>query len=256
MKAVILAGGLGTRLTEETTIRPKPMVEIGGKPVLWHIMKIYSTFGIHDFIICLGFKGYIIKEYFANYFLHTSDITFDMKQNKMSIHQNYAEPWTVTLVDTGEKTMTGGRLKRIEDYLSEDDFCLTYGDGVADIDIKALLKSHQESKRLATVTAIQPLGRFGILDFEGNEVKSFIEKPKSDGSWVNGGFFVLSPRVLNYIKDDATLWEQEPMRILAKEGQMNSYFHRGFWQPVDTLREKQLLEELWQSGKEPWKIWE
>ena len=206
MKAVILAGGLGTRLTEETTIRPKPMVEIGGKPVLWHIMKIYSTFGIHDFIICLGFKGYIIKEYFANYFLHTSDITFDMKQNKMSIHQNYAEPWTVTLVDTGEKTMTGGRLKRIEDYLSEDDFCLTYGDGVADIDIKALLKSHQESKRLATVTAIQPLGRFGILDFEGNEVKSFIEKPKSDGSWVNGGFFVLSPRVLNYIKDDATLW--------------------------------------------------
>ncbi|EKD53789.1 MAG: hypothetical protein ACD_60C00153G0009 [uncultured bacterium] len=256
MKAVILAGGLGTRLTEETTIRPKPMVEIGGKPVLWHIMKIYSTFGIHDFIICLGFKGYIIKEYFANYFLHTSDITFDMKQNKMSIHQNYAEPWTVTLVDTGEKTMTGGRLKRIEDYLSEDDFCLTYGDGVADIDIKALLKSHQESKRLATVTAIQPLGRFGILDFEGNEVKSFIEKPKSDGSWVNGGFFVLSPRVLNYIKDDATLWEQEPMRILAKEGQMNSYFHRGFWQPVDTLREKQLLEELWQSGKAPWKIWE
>lgn len=255
MKAVILAGGLGTRLSEETVVRPKPMVEIGGKPILWHIMKIYSAYHIHDFIICLGYKGYIIKEYFANYFLHMSDVTFDMKQNKMSIHQNSSEPWTVTLVDTGDDTMTGGRLKRVKPYLGEDDFCFTYGDGVADIDITALLKTHQQTKRLATVTATQPPGRFGAIDFEGNFVKAFKEKPKGDGAWINGGFFVLSPRVVDYIHDDTTLWEQEPMHRLAEDDQMSVYFHQGFWQPMDTLREKHLLEELWQSGKAPWKVW-
>ncbi len=257
MKAVILAGGLGTRLSEETATRPKPMVEIGGKPILWHIMKIYSAHGIHDFIICLGYKGYLIKEYFANYFLHMSDVTFDMKQNKMNIHQNFAEPWTVTLVDTGESTMTGGRLKRVKPYLTADeDFCFTYGDGVANIDLQELLKTHRSSKRLATVTATQPPGRFGAIDFEGNHVKAFKEKPDGDGGWINGGFFVLSPKVIDYIKDDSTLWEQDPMHHIAKDGQMGIYFHKGFWQPMDTLREARLLEELWQSGKAPWKTWE
>lgn len=256
MKCVILAGGLGTRLAEETSVRPKPMVEIGGKPILWHIMKIYSAHGINDFIICLGYKGYLVKEYFANYFLHMSDVTFDMKENKMSVHQNYAEPWTVTLVDTGDQTMTGGRLRRVKPYLTEDDFCLTYGDGVANIDIPALLKTHRDGKRLATVTATQPPGRFGAIDFEGNTVKAFKEKPKGDGAWINGGFFVLSPKVIDYIQDDSTLWEQEPMHQIARDEQMSIHFHDGFWQPMDTLRERHLLEELWQTGSAPWKIWD
>ena len=255
MKAVILAGGLGTRLAEETSSRPKPMVEIGGKPILWHIMKIYSAYGINEFIICLGYKGYLVKEYFANYFLHMSDITFNMQQNAMSVHQNYAEPWVVTLVDTGEHTMTGGRLKRVKDYLGTEDFCLTYGDGVADINIPELLKTHQMSKRLATVTATQPPGRFGAIEYDGNFVKAFKEKPRGDGSWINGGFFVLSPKVIDYIDDDDTLWEQGPMHSLASNDQMSVYFHRGFWQPMDTIREKHLLEELWQSGQAPWKVW-
>jgi len=255
MKAVILAGGLGTRLAEETTSRPKPMVEIGGKPILWHIMKIYSTYGINDFIICLGYKGYLIKEYFANYFLHMSNVTFDMKQNKLAVHQNYAEPWMVTLVDTGDNTMTGGRLKRVKDYLGEEAFCLTYGDGVANIDIPALLETHRLSERLATITATQPPGRFGAIEFDGSYVKAFTEKPRGDGSWINGGFFVLSPKVIDYIEDDSTLWEQDPLHNLANDDQMSVYFHHGFWQPMDTMREKQLLEELWQSGKAPWKIW-
>jgi glucose-1-phosphate cytidylyltransferase len=255
MKAVILAGGLGTRLAEETSVRPKPIVEIGGKPILWHIMKIYSAYGINDFIICLGYKGYLIKEYFANYFLHMSNVTFDMRQNKMDVHQNFAEPWTVTLIDTGDHTMTGGRLKRIKNYLDEEDFCLTYGDGVANIDIHALLKTHRDAKRLATVTATQPPGRFGAIDFDGHHVKGFKEKPKGDGGWINGGFFVLSPKVIDYITDDSILWEQEPMHSIAHDGQMSVYFHHGFWQPMDTLREKQLLEELWQTGNAPWKVW-
>lgn len=255
MKAVILAGGLGTRLSEETNLRPKPMVEIGGKPILWHIMKIYSAHGIHDFIICLGYKGYMIKEYFANYFLHTSDVTFDMKHNKMHVHQNTAEPWTVTLVDTGEQTMTGGRLKRVKEYLGNEDFCFTYGDGVSDVDISAVVKLHKQQQRLATVTATQPPGRFGAIEFEGNHVKAFKEKPKGDGSWINGGFFVLSPKVIDYIADDSTIWEQEPMHNLATDNQMSAYFHEGFWQPMDTLREKHLLEDLWQSDKAPWKVW-
>lgn len=255
MKAVILAGGLGTRLAEETSTRPKPMVEIGGKPILWHIMKIYSAFGINDFIICLGYKGYMIKEYFANYFLHMADVTFDMKNNKTHIHQNYVEPWTVTLVDTGDNTMTGGRLKRVRKYLGNEDFCFTYGDGVADINISELLKTHKKAKRLATVTAVTPGGRFGAIEFEENYVKAFKEKPHSEGGWINGGFFILSPRVIEYIKDDTVLWEHEPMRRLAAEKQMTVYFHHGFWQPMDTLREKQTLEELWQSGEAPWKIW-
>lgn len=256
MKCVILAGGLGTRLAEETSLRPKPMVEIGGKPILWHIMKIYSSYGINDFIICLGYKGYMVKEYFANYFLHMSDVTFDMKQNRMSVHQNFAEPWSVTLVDTGDHTQTGGRLRRVKDYLGDEDFCFTYGDGVANIDIPALLKTHRASKRLATVTATQPPGRFGAIDFDGDIVKAFKEKPKGDGAWINGGFFVLSPKVIDYIPDDSTLWEQEPMHKIAKDEQMSIYFHDGFWQPMDTLRERHLLEDLWQTGKAPWKMWE
>jgi glucose-1-phosphate cytidylyltransferase len=256
MKCVILAGGLGTRLAEETSLRPKPMVEIGGKPILWHIMKIYSSYGINDFIICLGYKGYMVKEYFANYFLHMSDVTFDMKQNRMSVHQNFAEPWSVTLVDTGDHTQTGGRLRRVKEYLGDEDFCFTYGDGVANIDIPALLKTHRASKRLATVTATQPPGRFGAIDFDGDIVKAFKEKPKGDGAWINGGFFVLSPKVIDYIPDDSTLWEQEPMHKIAKDEQMSIYFHDGFWQPMDTLRERHLLEDLWQTGKAPWKMWE
>jgi len=256
MKAVILAGGLGSRLSEETDLKPKPMVEIGGKPILWHVMKIYSTYGINDFVICLGYKGYIIKEYFANYFLHMSNVTLDMKNNKMQVHHNRAEPWQVTLVDTGDNSMTGGRLKRVKEYVGDEDFCFTYGDGVANIDIPALIDLHRKEGRLSTVTAVQPPGRFGAIETIDNQVKCFMEKPHGDGGWINGGFFVLSPKVIDYIENDATLWEREPMQNLAKDEEMSVYFHREFWQPMDTLREKQLLEELWHSGKAPWKIWE
>lgn len=255
MKAVILAGGLGTRISEETSLRPKPMIEIGGKPILWHIMKIYSHYGIHDFIICLGYKGYIIKEYFANYFLHTSDVTFDMTHNKMEVHQKYAEPWKITLIDTGDDTMTGGRLKRVAPHLDSEDFCFTYGDGVANVNLDELIALHKKEGRLATVTATQPPGRFGALEFKDNQVLSFKEKPRGDGSWINGGFFVLSPKVLDYIENDATTWEQEPMKHLAETGQMSVHFHDDFWQPMDTLRDKHLLESLWNSGQAPWKMW-
>ncbi|MCX7100554.1 MAG: glucose-1-phosphate cytidylyltransferase [Methylobacter sp.] len=255
MKAIILAGGLGTRISEETSTRPKPMVEIGGKPILWHIMKTYSAHGIHDFIICCGYKGYVIKEYFANYFLHMSDVTFDMQSNQMEVHQRNAEPWRVTLVDTGEETMTGGRIKRVAEYVKDEDFCCTYGDGIGDINITELIKFHKQQGKLATLTATQPPGRFGALNLNGSNVVSFQEKPQGDGSWINGGFFVLSPKVLNYIKDDQSVWEREPMEQLAKEGQMGAHFHSGFWQPMDTLRDKIHLEELWASGKAPWKIW-
>lgn len=255
MKAVILAGGLGTRLSEETVLKPKPMVEIGGKPILWHIMKIYSAYGINDFIICLGYKGYVIKEYFANYFLHTSDVTIDIKSNNISVHQNTAEPWKITLVDTGEQSMTGGRLKRIQSYLDNEDFCFTYGDGVSDVNIHEVIKLHQQENRLATVTAVQPPGRFGAIEYSNHQVNKFIEKPHGDNSWINGGFFVLSPKVIDYIEDDFTIWEQHPMKTLAENQQMSVYFHNGFWQPMDTLREKQLLENLWDNGQAPWKIW-
>ena len=256
MKAVILAGGLGTRISEETSARPKPMVEIGGKPILWHVMKIYSAHGINDFIICLGYKGYMIKEYFANYFLHMSDVTIDIKHNKLEIHQNSAEPWRVTLVDTGENTMTGGRLKRVSQYLDDEDFCLTYGDGVGDVDITRLVNFHKDQGRLVTLTATQPPGRFGALNLEsGSKVVSFQEKPHGDGSWINGGFFILSPKVIEYIESDATIWGRDPMEKLAAEGQMSAYLHHGFWQPMDTLRDKNHLEELWASGKAPWKTW-
>lgn len=255
MKAVILAGGLGTRISEETSIKPKPMVEVGGKPILWHVMKIYSAHGINDFIICLGYKGYVIKEYFANYFLHMSDVTFDMVGNEIEIHQNNAEPWRVTLVDTGDDTMTGGRLKRVRQYLDNEDFCFTYGDGVADVDISELIKFHRSHKKLATLTATQPPGRFGALKLNQNIVSGFQEKPQGDGGWINGGFFVLSPKVIDYIEGDATLWESDPMERLAIEGQLMARQHNGFWQPMDTLRDKAYLDELWVSGKAPWKIW-
>jgi len=255
MKAVILAGGLGTRIAEETSVRPKPMVEIGGKPILWHIMKIYSHRGVRDFVICLGYKGYLIKEYFANYFLHMSDVTFDLSQNRMEVHQKHAEPWRVTLVDTGEDTMTGGRLKRVRDYVGKDDFCFTYGDGVGNVDIGKLIEFHRAQKRLATVTAVQPPGRFGALDLKGGLITSFQEKPQGDGSWINGGFFVLSPKVIDYFEGDATIWERDPMERLARDRQLSAYAHNGFWQPMDTLRDKNQLEALWQSGKAPWKVW-
>ena len=256
MKAVILAGGLGTRISEETSMRPKPMVEIGGRPILWHIMKIYSAHGINDFVICCGYKGYMIKEYFANYFLHMSDVTFDIANNKMEVHQKYAEPWRVTLVDTGEDTMTGGRLRRIADYVkNEEAFCLTYGDGVGDVNITELIAFHKAQKVKATLTAVIPPGRFGALDLSGSKVNGFREKPKGDGGMVNGGFFVLSPKVVEYIADDGILWEQEPLERLAKEGNLAAYQHHGFWQPMDTLRDKTHLEDLWQSGKAPWKAW-
>lgn len=254
MKAVILAGGRGSRISEETDSKPKPMIEVGGRPILWHIMKVYSSHGIKDFIVCCGYKGYLIKEYFANYFLHMSDVTFDMKQNQMKVHQNYAEPWQVTLVDTGADTMTGGRLKRVRSYLDDENFCFTYGDGLADVDIGALVESHRTQGVLATVTSVQPPGRFGALVVDGNKVVSFQEKPQSDG-WINGGFFVLNPRVIDYIEGDQTLWEREPMERLASDGQLSTYFHRGFFQPMDTLRDKNQLEELWDSGKAPWKVW-
>ncbi|MBI1175198.1 MAG: glucose-1-phosphate cytidylyltransferase [Sideroxydans sp.] len=255
MKAVILAGGLGTRISEETAAKPKPMIEIGGKPILWHIMKIYSSHGINEFIVCCGYKGYVIKEYFANYFLHMSDVTFDMAANSMAIHQNNAEPWKITLVDTGEQTMTGGRLKRVKQYLGEEDFCFTYGDGVSDIDISSLVDFHRKQGKLATVTAVQPVGRFGSLHLEGRTVKGFEEKPQGDGGWINGGFFVLSPKVIDHIEGDATVWEKDPLEYLAEEGNLSAYLHHGFWQPMDTLRDKNHLEELWSTQKAPWKIW-
>ncbi|MBL6749655.1 MAG: glucose-1-phosphate cytidylyltransferase [Nevskia sp.] len=255
MKAVILAGGLGTRIAEETSLRPKPMVEIGGKPVLWHVMKIYSSHGINDFIICLGYKGYVIKEYFANYFLHTSDVTFDLANNRMDVLHRHAEPWRVTLVDTGEATQTGGRLKRVRDYIGAEDFCLTYGDGVADVDIGALVAFHRRQKTLATLTASQPPGRFGALDMDGHLITAFREKPQGDGAWINGGFFVLSPRALDLIDGDDTAWEREPLERLAAQGQLSAYQHTGFWQCMDTLRDKKLLESLWESGRAPWKSW-
>ena len=255
MKTVILAGGLGTRIAEETSTRPKPMVEIGGKPILWHIMKIYSSHGIKEFVICVGYKGYMIKEYFANYFLHMSDVTFDMVHNTMVIHQRNAEPWKVTLVDTGEQTATGGRLKRVASYLDGEDFCFTYGDGVGDVNITELVAFHNSQDRLSTVTAVQPPGRFGALNLEGQRVTGFQEKPEGDGGWINGGFFVLSSKVFDYIDGDDTPWEDKPMERLAKEGQLSAYFHRGFWHPMDTLRDRNYLEDLWISGKAPWKKW-
>lgn len=255
MKAIILAGGLGTRIAEETSLRPKPMIEIGGKPILWHIMKLYSAHGIHDFVICCGYKGYIIKEYFANYFLHMSDVTFDMVANKVEIHINNSEPWKVTLVDTGEQTMTGGRLKRVREYIGNDDFCFTYGDGVGDVNITELVEAHGHSGKKATVTAVQPGGRFGALDIKESLVRGFIEKPQGDGGWINGGFFVLSPEVINLIEGDSTIWERGPLENLAANGELSAYFHNGFWQPMDTMRDKIHLEELWSSGKAPWKKW-
>lgn len=257
MKAVILAGGLGTRISEETHLKPKPMIEIGGRPILWHILKMYSAHGVNDFIICCGYKGYVIKEYFANYFLHMSDITFDMQHNKMEVHQQYSEPWRITLVDTGEETLTGGRLKRVAQYLKDEEaFCFTYGDGVSDVDITAGIEFHRQHKRMATLTGVQPPGRFGVLNIDGDSVTSFEEKPHGEGGWINGGFFVLSPKVLDLIESDTTIWERGPMEQLARENQLSVYMHHGFWQPMDTLRDKVLLEELWESGKAPWKTWE
>jgi len=256
MKVVILAGGYGTRISEETVARPKPMVEIGGRPILWHIMKIYSHHGMNDFIICLGYKGYMIKEYFSNYFLHMSDVTFDMRHNRMEVHQAHAEPWRVTLVDTGEGTLTGGRLKRVARFLKDEEaFCFTYGDGVADVDIGRQVAFHREHGRLATVTAVRPPGRYGALQLEGDTVRGFQEKPLGDGGWINGGFFVLSPHVLKYIEDDRTSWEERPLEQLAEEGQLRAFAHNGFWHAMDTLRDKNHLEELWQSGRAPWKVW-
>jgi len=256
MKAVLLAGGLGTRIAEETDVRPKPMIEIGGYPIIWHIMKIYGAHGITDFIVCLGYKGYVIKEYFRNYFLHLSDVTIDLAADRMEVHTSKAEPWRVTLVDTGVDTMIGGRIKRILPYVRDDEaFCLTYGDGVGDVDISATVTLHQREGRLATVTATQPPGRFGALRAHGNRVSGFQEKPVGDGGWINGGFFVLSPEVGDYIAGDATVWEQEPLEKLARDNQLSVYFHKGFWQPMDTLRDKRHLEALWSSGKAPWKIW-
>jgi glucose-1-phosphate cytidylyltransferase len=258
MKAVILAGGLGSRLSEETDLKPKPMVEIGGKPILWHIMKTYSEHGVNDFVICCGYKGYIIKEYFANYFLHQSDVTFCMKDNNMQVNQNNAEPWTVTLVNTGENTMTGGRLKRVKDYIKDDEaFCFTYGDGVGNIDITQLIQFHQAHGKQATLTATRPPGRYGALKFGLDDtVERFQEKPQGDGSWINGGFFVLSPKVIDRIADDSSSWEGEPLSGLARDGQLSAFKHDGFWQPMDTLREKIYLNELWGAGKAPWKVWE
>lgn len=258
MKLVILAGGLGTRIAEETLLKPKPMIEIGGNPILWHIMKIYSHYGINDFVICCGYKGYFIKEYFSNYFLHMSNVTFDMKNNKAIFHQQNAEPWTVTLIDTGENTQTGGRLKRVLEYIKDDKlFCFTYGDGVSDINISELIEFHVKHKKLATVTAIQPPGRYGAIDIDDveNKVKGFFEKPKGDGGWINGGFFVLSPKCLDFIDSDSTAWELEPLKRIAEKKELVAYKYSGFWQSMDTLRDKNLLERLWQTGKAPWKVW-
>lgn len=255
MKAVILAGGLGTRISEESHLRPKPMIEVGGKPILWHIMKTYSHYGINDFVICCGYKGYVIKEYFANYFLHMSDVTFDMSRNSMEVHQRYVEPWRVTLVNTGEETLTGGRLRRVREHLGDEAFCFTYGDGLSDIDIGELVRFHRGHGRLATVTAIQPPGRYGALDMDGDAVARFQEKPAGDGAWINGGYFVLEPAVIDYIDGDQSSWEGEPLMRLAREGQLMSYRHSGFWQAMDTLRDKNQLEELWAKGSPPWKVW-
>jgi glucose-1-phosphate cytidylyltransferase len=256
MKAVILAGGLGTRFAEETSIKPKPMIEIGSKPILWHIMKIYAAHGINDFVICCGYKGYVIKEYFANYFLHMSDVTFDMAANRMEVHQMRAEPWRVTLVDTGDASMTGGRLLRVREHLqTEEAFCMTYGDGVGDVDVGATIRFHREHGRLATLTAATPPGRFGALSMDGDKVAAFLEKPEGDGGSINAGFFVLSPEVLRFIADDFSVWEQKPLRSLASSGELMGYQHRGFWQPMDTQRDKLHLEQLWAAGKAPWKVW-
>lgn len=257
MKAVILAGGLGTRLSEETVVKPKPMVEIGGKPILWHILKMYSAHGINDFVICCGYKGYVIKEYFANYFLHMSDVTFNMRENRMEVHHKRAEPWNVTLVDTGDASMTGGRLKRVAEYVKNDEaFLFTYGDGVSDVNIRDTIDFHLSHGKLATLTATFPPGRFGALDIQNKQIRSFKEKPKGDGAMINGGFFVLNPKVIDLIENDATTWEQEPLTILAEQGQLMAYEHHGFWQPMDTLRDKQYLEKIWENGSAPWKVWE
>jgi len=257
LKAVILAGGLGTRISEETHLKPKPMVEIGSRPILWHLMKIYSAFDIHEFVICCGYKGYVIKEYFANYFLHMSDVTFDMEKNEMLVHQRKAEPWKVTLVDTGDSTMTGGRLKRVADHVrNEESFCFTYGDGLADINIARLVEFHRAHRKLASVTAVQPPGRYGALSKDGTSVRGFVEKPRGDGAWINGGFFVLNPECLQFIDGDSTAWEDGPLARLAAAGQLEAFEHRGFWQPMDTLREKNQLEHLWDTGRAPWKVWE
>ena len=256
IKAVILAGGMGTRISEESSIRPKPMIEIGGKPILWHILKMYSHHGINDFVICLGYKGYVIKEYFSNYFLHSSDVTFDMQNNRMEVHHKHAEPWRVTLVETGEKSMTGGRIKRVKQYVENDElFCLTYGDGVSDVNITKLLEFHRAHGKDATLTGVQPPGRFGALGMDGTAITSFQEKPNGDGSWINGGFFVCNPRVIDRIAGDSTTWEREPLEGLAAEEQIHAYQHDGFWQPMDTLRDKVLMEELWAAGNAPWKVW-
>ncbi|MFC1512825.1 glucose-1-phosphate cytidylyltransferase [Thermodesulfobacteriota bacterium] len=255
MKAVILCGGLGTRISEETIVRPKPMVEIGGRPILWHIMNMFSFHGIDEFVICLGYKGYIIKEYFANYFLHMSDVTFCMTENKMKVHHNYAEPWKVTLIDTGENTMTGGRLKRVREYIDDEDFFFTYGDGVSNVDIGQLLSFHKAQNTLATVTAVHPPGRFGVLGLDKNKITKFVEKPHGEGGWINGGYFVLSPKVLDYIEGDDSTWEHAPLERLAGDGQLSAYKHHGFWQCMDTLRDKEYLEKLWKSGEAPWKVW-
>jgi glucose-1-phosphate cytidylyltransferase len=255
MKAVILAGGLGTRLSEETALKPKPMVEIGGRPILWHILKIYNAHGINDFVICAGYKGYMIKEYFANYFLHMSDVTFDMANNTMEVHRKKAEPWKVTIVDTGDETLTGGRIKRIKDYVGNDTFCCTYGDGVGDIDLTTLIAKHKASGLQATLTGVQPPGRFGSLDVVKDQVRSFQEKPAGDGSWINGGFFVLEPSIFDLIEGDKTIWERQPLEALAASQQLGIFKHTGFWRPMDTLRDKIELEDLWESGKAPWKIW-
>lgn len=256
MKAVILAGGLGTRLSEETALKPKPMVEIGGRPILWHILKIYSSHGINDFVICAGYKGYVIKEYFANYFLHMSDVTFDMKDNEMIVHRKHAEPWRVTIIDTGSETMTGGRIRRVRDYVGDETFCCTYGDGVGDVDITKLIETHCAAGREATLTGVQPPGRFGALHIEGDAILSFQEKPEGDGGWINGGFFVLEPSVFGRVAGDSTIWEREPLEGLAAEKQLSIYLHDGFWQPMDTLRDRQQLEAMWESGKAPWKNWD
>jgi glucose-1-phosphate cytidylyltransferase len=255
MKAVILAGGLGTRISEETQVRPKPMVEVGGKPILWHIMKHYAHYGVTDFVVCLGYKGYVIKEYFANYFIHTSDVTFHLAENRMDVHQRGAEPWRVTLIDTGPDTQTGGRLKRVTSYIGNEPFCFTYGDGLSNVDIGESIAFHRREGTLATVTAVLPPGRFGVLTMKDRRITGFREKPPGDGAYVNGGFFVLSPKVLDYIQGDSTTWEREPLERLAKERQLSAFVHSGFWQPMDHLRDKTLLEELWASGKPPWKIW-
>lgn len=255
MQAIILAGGIGTRITEETYLKPKPMVEIGGMPILWHIMKIYSAHNVNEFIISCGYKGYLIKEYFANYFLHMSDVTFDIKNNEMKVHQKFAEPWTITLIDTGLNTMTGGRLKRVKEYVDNETFCFTYGDGLSDVNITDLVKFHKSKGKIATVTAVQPAGRFGSMEINDNQVEKFIEKPAGDGNWINGGFFVLEPTVFDYIEGDSTIWERGPLERLSNDEQLSAYKHKGFWHSLDTLRDKNSLEEMWLSNKAPWKVW-